>query len=68
MNLQSYFRLYKVSKDEGVLGKRLHTTIIQPTKKVPYAGHCSSIYRESYNFVQNYIYTHKDHTLDLQII
>jgi uncharacterized protein YozE (UPF0346 family) len=33
-----------------------------------YEGHCLPIYRESYNFVRNYIYTHKDYTQDLQII
>jgi hypothetical protein len=26
--------------------------IVLSTKKVLYAGHCSSIYRESYNFIQ----------------
>jgi hypothetical protein len=31
-------------------------------QKVLYAWHCSSIYRESYSFIRNYIYTHKDYT------
>jgi hypothetical protein len=39
-----------------------------PPKKVLYAGHCSSIYRESYNFVRNYIHALKNYTHDLQII
>jgi hypothetical protein len=31
--------------------RRLHTTIVWSTKKVLYAGHCSSIYRGTYSFV-----------------
>jgi hypothetical protein len=42
--------------------------LFDPSKKVLYAGHCSSIYRESYNFVRNYIYTYMDYTHDLQIM
>ena len=47
--------------------RRLHATIVRPFQMVTYARHCSSIYRESYNFVWYYIYAIKDYTQSLQI-
>jgi hypothetical protein len=60
------FRLYRKNYSEGVVERKLHSD--NPIhQNVHYAGHCSSIYRDSYSSVQNYIYALKNYTQSSQI-
>jgi hypothetical protein len=60
LTLQLDLRFYRDNYNEGVVERELHSDC-SIHQKVLYAGHCSSIYREPYSFVQNYIYTLRDY-------
>jgi hypothetical protein len=53
--------------NEGVVERELHNDC-PIRQKVLYAGHCSSIYKESYNFIRNYTYALKNYIQDLQMV
>jgi hypothetical protein len=67
LTLQLYLRFCRKNYSEGVIEKKLHSDY-PIHQKVLYVGHCSSIYSESYNFVQNYTYALRNYTQDLQMV
>lgn len=67
LTLQLYLRFFRENYNEGDVERELHSDC-PIHQNVFYAGHCSSIYRKSYNFIQSYTYALKNYTQDLQMV